>query len=71
MKIKIKFEPRDAWIGVFIDVEENWFTSKAEMDSKYSFLKFYVCIIPFFPIIISIDIGYSTHAKLRKIFIGK
>ena len=37
-KPKIKFEPRDAWVGVY------W-------KKRASFLSVYVCIIPFFPLV--------------------
>lgn len=55
MKIKVKFEPRDLWVGVFWDIEEfSWpHAPSKEYSGGYKILKIYICIIPCFPIIIS------------------
>jgi hypothetical protein len=37
VKIRLKFEPRDIWIGAFIDTKND---------------RLYICVIPMFPIII-------------------
>lgn len=46
MKIKIFFEPRDIWVGVFWDLDI--------VDTPYGPLfenyRVYICIIPMFPI---------------------
>lgn len=38
MKLRVKFEPRDIWIGAFVDTEKR---------------KLYVCVVPCLPIILS------------------
>jgi hypothetical protein len=35
--VRIKFEPRDAWVGLFFDTAKGWT---------------YICLVPFFPIIV-------------------
>jgi hypothetical protein len=36
MTVRVKFEPRDLWLGVFIDTERR---------------RLYICLVPCFPII--------------------
>lgn len=40
--VKIKFEPRDVWIGVFWD--------KKPKGSKIQYWDIYICLVPLFPI---------------------
>lgn len=50
MKIRIKFEPRDLWIGVY------WtFLWTRTFSRTYNVLKIYICIIPMFPILLAIN----------------
>jgi hypothetical protein len=56
MKIKIKFEPRDVWLGLYWN-KEIWNRYKILGDEErivghYSMLRLYICIIPLLPIII-------------------
>lgn len=51
MKIKIKFEPRDIWIGVYWTTNFLW-TRKESVKT----VKIYICIIPCLPIIL-----YGTY----------
>ena len=44
MKINIKFEPRDIWIGLYID---------SKFDTYRCKYKIYVCLLPMLPIVIS------------------
>lgn len=46
--MKIKFEPRDIWIGLYWDkIEETWLTPVAKL-CRY---RFYLCVVPMLPII--------------------
>ena len=40
--MKIKFEPRDLWVGVYWNIDRH--------DLAYQSLNIYICIIPMFPI---------------------
>lgn len=53
IRMGIKFEPRDLWIGIY------WDTSN-EAD-HFQHLKIYICIVPLFPIWISI----YRHVKVE------
>jgi len=45
MKISIKFEPRDIWVGVY------WKKTNDEVTlAGWKWLKVYICLLPFFPI---------------------
>jgi len=52
MKIKIKFEPRDIWIGCYWNKVS--FENEPELLGRRSILKIYICIIPMLPIIFEI-----------------
>ena len=60
MKVKIKFEPRDIWIGCYWNKEN----SKMEKLPGYNMpifsvcntLKVYICVIPMFPIILEFNL---------------
>ncbi len=41
MRLEIKLEPRDLWIGLFWDKRENWRTDGVSDD-----LHLYLCLIP-------------------------
>jgi hypothetical protein len=49
LRVEIKFEPRDLWVGVFFDTDKD---------------KLYVCAIPCFPVIVQAepDIDGVSHA---------
>lgn len=59
MKIKIKFEPRDIWIGVYWTYEETMLEhNRSYYKSIYEYREkvkkewtIYLCIVPMFPII--------------------
>lgn len=62
MNFSIKFEPRDAWVGLFWDVKNE---DKKIKDPNYGFtvgtmkcrnLYIYLCVIPFLPIIFKKEI---------------
>ena len=50
MDIRIKYEPRDMWIGLYW--ERDWFGGY-DIDA-YERLRIFICLIPLFPIIITI-----------------
>lgn len=53
--MKIKFEPRDLWFGVFWDIKEEFNSINEQFVFKILIVKYlyiYICIIPCFPIII-------------------
>lgn len=55
--MKIKFEPRDLWVGLY------W--SKSRTTTLYSdkeHFTFYVCVVPCFPLIFTL----SKNVPLRK-----
>ena len=59
IKIKIKFEPRDVWIGLYWNIEKwakyEFVNGRDEetMTGQHHLLRLYFCIIPLFPIIVS------------------
>ena len=52
MRVSIKYEPRDLWVGVFWDRRE-WNDLKEVVRGRS--LHIYVCLIPCFPIIFVLD----------------
>lgn len=44
MRIWVEFEPRDIWIGLFIDKLVDEYGERRQ--------RFYVCVLPMFPIVI-------------------
>jgi len=61
MKIKIKFEPRDTWVGVYwnkeLEAKKPLARGQLVYETDYKkVIKFYICIIPCFPVIISHDL---------------
>jgi hypothetical protein len=57
-EVKIKFEPRDIWIGLY------WTKSRATtLDTDTERTTFYICIVPCFPIIF--EVKRSIPAKSR------
>jgi hypothetical protein len=38
MSVRIKFEPRDLWIGAFVDTERR---------------RLYLCVVPCFPVVLA------------------
>lgn len=48
-KIRAKFEKRDAWLGVFWDVCDTGYYWGVNIRR----LSIYICVIPFFPIVIT------------------
>lgn len=49
MKIQLKFEPRDIWIGVYWTITSN-------------VLNVYICIVPLFPIHVQFTLGSEQDA---------
>jgi hypothetical protein len=43
--VRVKFEPRDIWLGVFVD--RTWY----EMDRKWH--RLYICVLPTLPLIVT------------------
>jgi hypothetical protein len=62
MKISIKFEPRDIWIGVFWDRSYELNNSPVGLYTQY-YLDIYICIIPLLPIKIRSKIGKSFYSQ--------
>jgi hypothetical protein len=70
IRIKLLFEPRDLWIGVFWDGTYLWQhydkdNNRLEKSKKLHTitLRIYICIVPMLPILIALDIQ-----RLKMIF---
>lgn len=50
MAVKIYFEPRDVWVGVYWNVVKQDFLSFPGSRARAKEFSVYVCLIPFFPI---------------------
>jgi len=65
MKIQLKFEKRDCWVGVYWNSSwsvlgygnrpPNFYKKTKKGRWGREFLKIYICLIPCFPIIITLD----------------
>ncbi len=52
-QLTVKFEPRDLWVGCFWD-----YTARDKADIyDYAELRFYFCIVPMLPIILTLTWG--------------
>ena len=54
MEIKVKFEPRDIWVGVFWDLTRS-------IESSYRRLDVYVCVVPMIPIRLRFEWGWKNR----------
>lgn len=59
---KIKFEPRDLWVGVY------WTRSSrtTTLDKDWQHYTVYVCVIPCFPIIFAVKRSIPISVKFWK-----
>lgn len=59
-KVRIKFEPRDLWVGVYWD-----YSPKSDPDDFYDYatLDIYICIVPMLPI--KLSWGQSPLERMR------
>ena len=57
--MKIKFEPRDLWVGVYWDRAGR--VTTLETDQQY--YRIYVCVIPCFPIEFEVRRKIPTHRR--------
>lgn len=56
VNIRLKFEPRDIWIGVY------W-NYRRSVESRSRWLDVYICILPLVPIHIAITWGWKLRHK--------
>lgn len=62
--VKVEFEPRDMWIGVY------WFLWRDLRTMKPYGIRLYICILPTLPIVVDIKRGsllYATKSGLYNI----
>jgi hypothetical protein len=59
IKVRIKFEKRDIWIGVYWD-----YVSLVRLD-------FYVCVVPCFPVLIHINLHERLSRRFWRERVGK
>lgn len=50
-EVKLKFEPRDLWVGVYWNLAES-------IESTYKRLDVYVCIVPTLPLRLRFEWGW-------------
>lgn len=55
MRVRIKFVPRDCWIGAYWDTkyETGFYPDKTGRYGRWLEFKLYVCLVPCFPVIFS------------------
>jgi hypothetical protein len=51
-EVKLKFEPRDLWIGAYWNLRQS-------IESPYRLLDVYICIVPMLPIKFTFEWGYK------------
>lgn len=54
MKINLKFEPRDLWIGLYWDVKKDYSCCYSRQDKPENKIKLYFCLIPMLPLVVEI-----------------
>ena len=59
MRVRILFEPRDLWIGVYWT--RVWTSEEARRLGATSDLRIYLCLIPCLPIVL--DFPYRIHVQ--------
>lgn len=62
MKVSIKFEPRDLWIGAYWTGDLRDFDNEKLVETTH--WKVYVCLVPCLPVIFS----FSTEKPYHKVY---
>lgn len=59
MRLKLKFEPRDLWVGIYWKT----FWVRESLTIHRKLFRLYICVVPLFPISVTFRIKTSDYAN--------